>query len=384
MQAPDFSRLSDEEFRAQARAFFQAHYPEHLRYILRRARWSEIKEWYLTLSKHGWIAPNWPRQYGGMGLSTNKMLILLEEQERHGVARPPDHGIIQVGPIIIRFGDERQKTRYLPRILSGEHVWAQAYSEPNAGSDLASLRTEAVPDGDDFVVNGQKTWSTLAHDATHLYTLVRTSREGKKQQGISFLLVDARSPGITIRPIRNIAGHEEFCEIFFEDVRVPRADLVGGLNNGWTVAKALLSFERISIGSPRRPQYALQRLEALARATGLLQDSGFLDKFAALKLDMEDLASLYAKYVEMLRRGEDPGPEVAMLKIWATESWQRLTELLVESAQEHASVTGEVGFDGTVIDILAPFYYSRPGTIYGGTSEVLRNVIAKQVLGLPV
>lgn len=384
MQAPDFSRLSDEEFRAQARAFFQAHYPEHLRYILRRARWSEIKEWYLTLSKHGWIAPNWPREYGGMGLSTNKMLILLEEQERHGVARPPDHGIIQVGPIIIRFGDERQKTCYLPRILSGEHVWAQAYSEPNAGSDLASLKTEAVPDGDDFVVNGQKTWSTLAHDATHLYTLVRTSREGKKQQGISFLLVDARSPGITIRPIRNIAGHEEFCEIFYEDVRVPRADLVGGLNNGWTVAKALLSFERISIGSPRRPQYALQRLEALARATGLLQDSGFLDKFAALKLDMEDLASLYAKYVEMVRRGEDPGPEVAMLKIWATESWQCLTELLVESAQEHASVTGEIDFDGTVIDILAPFYYSRPGTIYGGTSEVLRNVIARQVLGLPV
>lgn len=384
MHAPDFSHLSDEEFRAEARAFFQAHYPEHLRYILRRARWGEIKEWYLTLSKHGWIAPNWPREYGGMGLSTNKMLILLEEQERHGVARPPDHGIIQVGPILIRFGDERQKNYYLPRILSGEHVWAQAYSEPNAGSDLASLRTEAVADGDDFVVNGQKTWSTLAHDATHLYSLVRTSREGKKQQGISFLLIEAQSPGLTIRPIRNIAGHEEFCEIFIENVRVPRADLVGGLNNGWTVAKALLSFERISIGSPRRPQYALQRLEALARATGLLQDPAFLDKFAALKLDMEDLASLYARYVEMLRQGQDPGPEVSMLKIWATESWQRLTDLLVESAQEHAGVPGEVELNGTVIDILSPYYYSRPGTIYGGTSEVLRNVIAKQVLGLPV
>lgn len=384
MQAPDFSRHSDDAFRSEVRAFFEKHYPQHLRYILRRARWSEIREWYLTLSRHGWIAPNWPRGYGGMGLTAGQMVILFEEQERYGVARPPDHGIIQVGPIIIRFGDERKKAHYLPRILSGEHIWAQAYSEPNAGSDLASLRTEAVIDGDDFVVNGQKIWSTLAHDATHLYTLVRTSREGRKQQGISFLLIDAQSPGITIRPIRNIAGHEEFCEIFFENVRVPRENLVGGMNNGWTVAKALLSFERIAIGSPRRPQYALNRLEALARANGLMADRGFADKFAALKLDMEDLAALYARYVDMVKRGEEPGPEASTLKIWATESWQRLTELLVEAAQEHGALAGELDIDGAHVDVLTPFYYARPGTIYGGTSEVLRGVLAKRVLGLPV
>ncbi|MBI2319495.1 MAG: acyl-CoA dehydrogenase family protein, partial [Betaproteobacteria bacterium] len=279
MTLPDFNSLSDEAFRNEARAFFVKHYPQHLRYILRRARWREMREWYLTLSRHGWIAPNWPREHGGMGLDAGKLMILFEEQERYGVARTPDHGIVQVGPILMKYGSSAQQQYFLPRILSGEHLWAQGYSEPNAGSDLASLATSAVPDGTDFIVNGQKLWTTLAHDATHIYLLARTDKQAKKQEGISFLLVDAKTPGITIRPIRNIAGHEEFCEVFFENVRVPQSNLVGGLNRGWTVAKALLSFERVNIGSPRRPQYALMRLEQLARAKGLFDDPGFADKF---------------------------------------------------------------------------------------------------------
>ena len=307
MTPPDFSSLSDDEFRGKAREFFAQHYPSHLRFILRRARLAEMMEWYSILYTHGWVAPSWPREYGGMGLDTGKMLILLEEQEQYGVTRVPDHGIVQVGPIIMKYGSTEQKKYYLPKILSGEHIWGQGYSEPNAGSDLASLATSAVPDGTDFIVNGQKIWTTLAHDSTHLYTLVRTSKEGKKQEGISFLLIDAKAPGITIRPIRNIAGHEEFCEVFFENVRVPQANLVGGLNKGWTVAKALLSFERINIGSPRRPQYALKRLEQLARAKGLFDDPGFADKFTALKLDLDDLGSLYARYVEIVKRGEELG-----------------------------------------------------------------------------
>jgi len=383
MTPPDFNALSDEEFRAKVREFFAEHYPPHLRFVLRRARLADMMDWYLTLSRHGWIAPNWPREYGGMGLDTGKMLILLEESERYGVSRVPDHGIVQVGPIIMKYGSAEQKKYYLPKILSGEHIWGQGYSEPNAGSDLASLMTSAVPDGNDFIVNGQKIWTTLAHDSTHLYTLVRTSKEGKKQEGISFLLIDAKSPGITIRPIRNIAGHEEFCEVFFENVRVPQVNLVGGLNKGWTVAKALLSFERINIGSPRRPQYALKRLEQLARAKGLFDDPGFVDKFTALELDLADLGSLYARYVEVVKRGEELGQEVSMLKIWAMESWQRLTDLLIETAQEYGGMPGEHSMDGAEVDVLSPFYYARPGTIYGGSSEIQRNILAKYVLKLP-
>ena len=383
MTPPDFNTLSDEEFRAEVRAFFARHYPQEMRYVLRRARLADTMDWYLTLSKHGWIAPNWPREYGGMGLATGKMIILLEEQENYGVARVPDHGIVQVGPILMKFGSAEQKKYYLPKILAGEHIWAQGYSEPNAGSDLASLATSAVPDGNDFIVNGQKIWTTLAHDSTHIYLLVRTSKEGKKQEGISFLLVEAKAPGITIRPIRNIAGHEEFCEVFFENVRVPQADLVGGLNKGWTVAKALLSFERINIGSPRRPQYALNRLAQLARAKGLFSDPGFVDKFTALKLDLEDLGSLYARYVDVVKRGEELGQEVSMLKIWAMEAWQRLTDLLLETAQEYGAMPGDLTIDGAEVDVLSPFYYARPGTIYGGSSEIQRNILAKYVLKLP-
>ena len=209
-----------------------------------------------------------------MGLDAGKMMIYMEEMERHGVARPPDQGITQVGPLIMRFGTQAQKEHYLPRTLSGEYIWCQGYSEPNAGSDLAGLQTAAVLDGDHFVVNGQKIWTSLADDATHMYLLVRTDKSAKKQQGISFLLVDLKTPGITLRPIRNLAGHEEFCQVFFDNVRVPREKLVGELNDGWTVAKALLGFERLGIGSPRRPQYALNRLEAIARAKGLLRRSG--------------------------------------------------------------------------------------------------------------
>ena len=383
MTPPDFNALNDEAFRATVREFLDAHYPPHLRFILRRARLAEMREWYLTLSRHGWIAPNWPREYGGMGLDTGKMIILLEEQERYGVSRVPDHGMVQVGPILMKYGSEAQKKYYLPKILSGEHIWGQGYSEPNAGSDLASLKTSAIPDGDDFIVNGQKIWTTLAHDSTHLYVLVRTSTEGKRQEGISFLLVEADSPGITIRPIRNIAGHEEFCEVFFENVRVPQANLVGGLNKGWTVAKALLSFERINIGSPRRPQYALKKLAELARAKGLFDDPGFVDKFTALELDLADLGSLYARYVDIVKRGEELGQEVSMLKVWAMESWQRLTDLLLETAHEYGAMPGEHAMDGAAVDVLNPFYYARPGTIYGGSSEIQRNILAKYVLKLP-
>jgi len=318
-----------------------------------------------------------------MALDAGKMVIYLEELERHGVARAPDQGITQVGPLIMRFGSEAQKSHYLPRTRSGETIWCQGYSEPNAGSDLASLQTAAVLEGDHFVVNGQKIWTSLADDATHIYLLARTDKSAKKQQGISFLLVDLKTPGITLRPIRNLAGHEEFCQVFFDNVRVPRDALVGELNDGWTVAKALLGFERLGIGSPRRPQYTLNRLEMLARAKRLFDDPGFVDRFIALKLDIEDGATLYGRFVEQVKRGEPLGQDVSMLKIWTMETWQRLAELLVEAGAEQGVIAGVHDAAGVKTDFLNPFYYSRPATIYGGSSEIQRNILAKYVLKLP-
>jgi alkylation response protein AidB-like acyl-CoA dehydrogenase len=379
----DCNATSDEDFRTEVRSFFERHYPEPLRYILRRARWDEMRDWWRTLYEHGWIAPNWPREHGGMGLDAGKMVIFLEEMERHGVARPPDQGITQVGPILMKFGTQAQKDHYLPRTLSGECIWCQGYSEPNAGSDLASLQTVAVIEGNAFVINGQKIWTSMAHDSTHIYLLVRTDRQAKKQEGISFLLVDLKTPGITIRPIRNIAGHAEFCQVFFDDVRVPLDALVGELNAGWTVAKALLGYERLNIGSPRRPQYALRRLEMLARAKGLFDDPGFVDRYAALALDIEDQGSLYGEFVEQVKRGEPLGPDVSALKIWGMEAWQRLTELLLEAGAEEGAIEGVREVDGAQVDFLSVYYYARPSTIYGGSSEIQRNIMAKYVLKLP-
>jgi alkylation response protein AidB-like acyl-CoA dehydrogenase len=383
MSSTDYNAIPDDAFRAEVRAFFEDSYPEELRFLTRRVRMSEIKGWWDALYRKGWIAPNWPPEWGGMGLDAGKMVIYLEEIERHGIARAADQGITQVGPILMQYGTRSQKEYYLPRTRSGEIIWCQGYSEPNAGSDLANLQTSAVLEADCFVINGQKIWTTFAHEATHIYLLVRTDREAKKQKGISFLLVDVKTPGITIRPIRNIAGHEEFCEVFFDDVRVPRDALVGKLNDGWTIAKALLGFERLNIGSPRRPQYALMRLEMLARARGLFSDSGFVDRFAAIKLDLEDLAALYARYVEQVKRGEPLGQDVSSLKIWAMEAWQRLTELLVELGAEDGVIEGVHDVSGVEIDFLSPFYYARPSTIYGGSSEIQRNILSKYVLQLP-
>jgi hypothetical protein len=383
MSATDYNAISDADFRQDVRTFFERNYPEQLRYILRRARWDEMRGWWRTLYDKGWIAPNWPREHGGMGLDAGKMVIFLEEMERHGVARPPDQGITQVGPIIMKFGTDAQKAYYLPRTLSGECIWCQGYSEPNAGSDLANLQTSAVIEGEEFVINGQKIWTSMAHDATHIYLLVRTDRQAKKQEGISFLLVDLATPGITVRPIRNIAGHEEFCEVFFDDVRVPLDALVGKLNAGWTVAKALLTFERLNIGSPRRPQYALRRLEMLARAKGLFSDPGFVDRYTALHLDIEDQGSLYSRFVDQVKRGEPLGQDVSALKIWGMEAWQRLTELLVETGAEEGVIEGVRDVDDVDVDFLSTFYYSRPSTIYGGSSEIQRNIMAKYVLKLP-
>jgi alkylation response protein AidB-like acyl-CoA dehydrogenase len=383
MSTTDWNSLDTEDFRARVRSFFEHNYPEALRYPKRRLRWAEIRDWTLKLSAQGWLAPSWPVRYGGMGLAPDKLIAFIEEQERHGVARAPDMGISMVGPLLIQHGSDEQRAHYLPRILSCEDIWCQGYSEPNSGSDLASLRTEAVEDGDDFVVNGQKTWTTLAQDATHIFLLVRTDKNAKKQEGISFLLADMKTPGITVRPIRNIAGNEDFCEVFFDNVRVPRSQRVGELNKGWTIAKALLSFERIFLGSPKQSQYALARVREAAELLGLFDDPVFIDRYTQLALDVADLGTLYTRFVDQVKRGETLGPDVSMLKVFATETYSRLANLLVELAGASGGMPGDIEVEGGCIDVLTTFYNARPATIYGGSNEIQRNILATNVLQLP-
>ncbi len=379
----ELNSLPDDDFRLQLRDFFESAYPDELRHQLRRFRWSEIRDWTLTLHQQGWIAPNWPLEYGGMGLDASKLVIFMEEQERAGVGRAPDMGVVNVGPLLIKFGSPEQKQFYLPKILSFEHIWCQGYSEPNTGSDLASVQTRAVLEGDEFVVNGQKIWTTLAQDATHMFALVRTDPNVKKQAGISFLLIDLRVAGVTICPIRNLAGHEEFCQVFLDDVRVPRGNLVGQINQGWTLAKALLGFERIFTGSPKRCQYVLGRLELTARQRGLFNDQGFVDRFAQVSADVADLSAAYRRYVEVIKQGGTLGTEVSMLKIWATETLQRIADLMFESSGEYSSIPGDHDMGGEKIDLVSPFFTARWVTIGAGSSEIQRNLIARNVLALP-
>ncbi|SFC27693.1 acyl-CoA dehydrogenase family protein [Tropicimonas isoalkanivorans] len=379
----DWTRMDDAAFRAAVREFFARHYPENLRYASARLRLDEVRDWYATLSEHGWIAPSWPQEYGGMGLDPGKHVIFVEEQEAHGVARVPDHGIIMVGPLLIQEGTDEQRARYLPRILSGEEIWCQGYSEPGAGSDLANVRTAAVRDGDDYIVNGQKTWSTLAQDGTHMFMLVRTDQDAKKQEGISFLLVDMTTPGITVRPMKTLAGHEEFCEVFFDDVRVPAANIVGEVNRGWSIAKALLTFERLFLGSPKLAQSALSRLGTLAVLTGQNDDPVFRERFAGLEMDVADLNALYRHFSGIVKAGGKLGPDISLQKIYGTETFSRIADAIVEIAGTGAMIGGRAPLGDDGFDVLAAFYNARPATIYGGTNEIQRNIVATAVLDLP-
>ncbi len=378
----DLNSLPDDAFRTAVRDFVETEYPPALRNPPHRLHWAEAKPWYMVLSEKGWLAPAWPRQYGGMGLSAGKQLILMEEYERHGVARTPDHGLVLLGPLLIRYGTEAQKHRFLPRILAGEDIWCQGYSEPGAGSDLAAIRTEAVLDGDTWVVNGQKTWTTLASDANWIFLLVRTDKTVKKQEGISFLLVPLDRPGVTVRPIVNLEMHDEFCEVFFDDVRVPADHLVGQVNQGWTMAKALLGFERIFLGSARQSAYALSRLRQLAERMGVLDDPVFADRYTQLRLDLADHKALFEVFAETLRAGETLGPDVSLLKIHQSELYQRITDTMLEISGENAGLLDPIG-GNRELHPSGMFIQARPTTIYGGTSEIQRGIIAKNVLGLP-
>ena len=375
--------LPDRALRDRLRAFLQATYPDRLRGATDRLRGVDSRWWLRTQWEHGWRAPGWPVEHGGLGLSLQQQLLLRDEMERFGVARVLDMGTTMLGPVLFRYGTPEQRAQYLPRILRCEDVWCQGYSEPNSGSDLASLRTAAVRDGEDYVVNGSKIWTTHASDATDIFTLVRTSRDGRKQEGSSVLLIPLATPGITVRPIVNLSGEDEFCQGFFEDVRVPVANRVGEENHGWTVAKALLGFERISIGSPAHARHALATLDGIMGALGSHADPDYAARFIALTADLHDLGVLYREVVDAALAGTARGEQFSMLKLLATELTQRITETMLEVAGEHAGVLGATDFDGYDANSFKLFMLARPGTIYGGSSEVQRNILAKSLLGLP-
>jgi alkylation response protein AidB-like acyl-CoA dehydrogenase len=381
-----FRRDSPDEasFRTEVRTWLEANLPPALRGRTNRPPPAELMPWYRTLSRKGWIAPHWPKQYGGMGATLNEQIIMTEELARVGAPQLPAQGLNHIAPILIEFGTKTQKVKHLPPILAGTVIWAQGYSEPGAGSDLASLTTRGTLEGDHFVVHGQKIWTTWAHYSDWMFALVRTDPLAQpRHAGISFLLLDLHSPGITIRPIRTIAGDDEFSEVFFDNVVVPAENLVGELNDGWRIANALLGHERLGTSNPQYALIALDRIKAMARASGVMTDPAFRDRMAAASINVLALSALFSHAVELTNLRRNPGPEASIIKIFGSELLQSLNDLLIEAAGSEASIEKPITTDSGTVDVSTPFLQVRRATIYGGSSEIQRNIIARRVLNLP-
>src|SRR6478735_7331378 len=374
----------EADFRRELRQWLEANLPRSLRGRAVRPPPEEMMPWHKKLSQKGWIAPHWPRKHGGMGATLNQQIIFTEETARIGAPYLPTQGLNNIGPILIEFGTEAQKARHLSPILRGDVIWAQGYSEPGAGSDLASLTTSATLKDDHFFVRGQKIWQTWAHHADWMFTLVRTDPQAQpRQAGISFLLLDLHSPGIRIRPIKTIAGDDEFSEVFFDEVIVPAENLVGKLNDGWRIANALLGHERLASSNPQFPLMALERIKTMARASGIMADPTFQERLAAVSIDVTALSALFSHAVELSNQGQSLGPESSMIKIFGSELLQALNDLLIEAAGGHALTDRPIATDFGEVDVAASFLQSRRVTIYGGSSEIQRNVLARRVLNLP-
>jgi alkylation response protein AidB-like acyl-CoA dehydrogenase len=381
-----FRRDTDEEarFRGEVRSWVAANLPASLRDRTTRPSPLELKPWHRKLHERGWAAPHWPREYGGMGGSVFEQVIIAEEMARARAPQLHPLGLNFLAPALMAFGTEEQKKRHLAGILNGDITWAQGYSEPNAGSDLASLRTRAELASDHFIVNGQKIWTSWARQADWLFALVRTDASAKpKQAGISFLLIDMKSPGITVRGIASIANEEELAEVFFDDVRVPRENLVGALNGGWQVATHVLSFERVSTANPYCCFTLLDRLKQVAHASGALEDAAFRDRMVEAELDVLCHAAIFNHSVEAAAAGRAMGVDSSIIMIVGTETLQRLCDLLLEAAGPAGASLAPVTTPEGPVEVATAFLYHRHATIYGGSNEIQRNVIAKRVLGLP-
>ncbi len=347
--------------------------------------------WQRILHERGWVAPSWPVAFGGTGWNELQRYIFAEECTLAGAPNLAPMGLRMVGPCIMHHGTPEQRAYYLPRILSGEDYWCQGYSEPGAGSDLAALRTRAESDGDDYVVNGSKIWTTHAHFANRMFGLVRTDPEAKPQKGITFLLIDMKAPGVSIRPIINLSGEHELNEVFFDNVRVPKANRIGAENDGWTVAKYLLEFERGGSYAPVL-RARLKRLRNVAAEEGMFEDVAFEARFATVELKIEAIQMTEHRVASALSSGQNPGALSSMLKTQGTETLQRVEELGLEIAAHYAPAGhGRVNGHGVneppigtaqSADAAARYFNSRAASIYGGSNEIQRNIMARLVLGL--
>jgi alkylation response protein AidB-like acyl-CoA dehydrogenase len=353
----------------------------------------ETMVWHKILYEKGWIAPAWPVEVGGTGWDVGRRFLFQEECVRANTPQLSPFGLSMVGPLLIEFGNDAQKERFLPRILSGDEVWCQGYSEPNAGSDLASLQLRADRDGDHYVLNGQKTWTTYAQYADWIFVLARTQQGGKKQEGISFLLADIRNtPGIEVKPFLTTGGTDAFSETWFKDARVPVENLVGPENGGWTMAKALLGHERTLIGGIAESGKWLRLCKRVARETQvgdgtLFDDPAFRRRIARLEMRYRAVSMANLRNLATAQLGRAPGPESSILKLVGTELYQEITELTMDAMGQGAmawQTSPEEAVPPHEQWIASEFNYLRATTIYGGSNEVQRNIIAKAVLGLPM
>ncbi|WGM45930.1 Putative acyl-CoA dehydrogenase FadE17 [Brevundimonas sp. NIBR10] len=382
-------------FREQVRAFLKAELPADLAEAVRTGRHlqkADHERWHAVLNARGWLATHWPVAWGGPGWDVVQRSIFEDEAALAHAPRIVPFGVNMLGPVLIKYGSEAQKQYWLPRILDGSDWWSQGYSEPGAGSDLANVQTRAVREGDHYVVNGQKTWTTLGQWGTMIFCLVRTSTEGKRQEGISFLLIDMTSPGVEVRPIITLDGAHEVNEVFFTDVRVPVANRVGEENRGWTYAKYLLTYERTNIAGVGASVAAFERLATVARRLGMVNDPLFAARMARIEIDLENMKTTNLRVIAAVAGGGAPGAESSMLKIKGTEIRQEITGLLRRAlgpyAQPYQPEALEPGWNGEPVGppegaaAASSYFNNRKLSIFGGSNEIQKNIISKAILGL--
>lgn len=373
----------DLAFRQEVRQWIALNCPPELINRPDRVNPPAMKPWHRKLFERGWIAPHWPREYGGMGATLKQQIILYEEINRAGAPTPFQHGLNLAGPIIMQAGTPEQKSRHLPGILSGDTVWCQGYSETGAGSDLASLKTRAVLEGDHFIVNGHKIWTTNGPWADWMFALVRTDTEGPRQAGISMLLIDMKSPGITVQPIRNITGHAEFAQEFFDNVKVPRENLVGQLNGGWKLANIVLGNERFTTGSPRAAALRLNKAREVARVSGAADDPAFRQQLAQMEIELLAFSAFYHHGASLAAAGKAPVSMGPVMKVFGGDLSHRAAELVMQTAGTLGPEAQRIRLEEGEHDIPGDLFASRISVVGGGTTEIQKNIISKRVLDLP-
>ena len=390
----------EQAFREEVRAFLQAKLPAALAHKVKSGMIltkKDLEDWHAVLNAQGWLANHWPEQYGGPGWGAVEKFIFENECALAGAPRLVPFGVNMLGPVLIKYGNEQQKSYWLPRILNGDDWWCQGYSEPGSGSDLASVKTTAVRDGDHYIVNGQKTWTTLGQHANMIFCLVRTNKEVKAQQGISFLLIDMNTPGVEVRPIITLDGEHEVNEVFFTDVKVPVENLVGEENKGWTYAKYLLTYERTNIAGVGFSVATFEKLKVAAdrmlyNGKPLSQDPLFAARMARVEIDLENMKTTNLRVIAAVAGGGVPGAESSMLKIKGTEIRQELLSLIrramgpyaipfVEAAMHDGYNEAPIGPEEAMSAAAAYFNY-RKLSIFGGSNEIQKNIISKMILGL--